>query len=248
MLRLTRPRCTNIASDPRAGAPTRWRKLIWTLSHILILVSLVLWLYAGGLVAQAEYARYAARGDTPVLAPSLTTPADADVDQIAGTVPSIAQAAHQSTVSRVIIPRISVDSKVVETGWENKKQHGQQVAVWRVPTYTVGQLQGSANPGEGGNSVLVGHVAGSGHVFRDLFSVQRGDQITVYSAGQPYKYVVQERSVLTEEGVSPEQQAANAHYIDPMDHEVLTLVTCWPPTGPARFTQRVIVRAVPVGA
>src|SRR6266508_5921336 len=27
----------------------------------------------------AEYARYAARGDTPVLAPSLTTPADADV-------------------------------------------------------------------------------------------------------------------------------------------------------------------------
>jgi LPXTG-site transpeptidase (sortase) family protein len=236
---------------------SRWRKLIWTLSNTLLLVSFVLVLYAGGLAAQDAYARYAARGDTPVPAPepvALTTAAQstsgstaaADVEQIAGAVPSAVPATHQSTVSRVIIPSIGVDSKVVETGWESKQQHGQEVAVWLVPEYTVGQLQGSANPGEKGNIVLVGHVAGRSHAFQDLYYVRYGDRITIYSAGQPYTYVVQQRLVLTEAGVSAAQQAANARYIDPTDHEVLTLVTCWPPTGPARFTQRVVVRAVPI--
>ncbi len=69
----------------------------------------------------------------------------------------------------------------------------------------------------------------------------------MYNGDQQYLYVVQERLLLTEEGVSAEQQAANAQYIAPTGREVVTLVTCWPPKGADRFTQRVVVRAVPFG-
>jgi sortase A len=221
-------------------------KFFWTLSNSLLLTSLVLGLYVGGLYAHTAYARYAARGDTAV------PPLDADPqlarDMPAGAaLPVTTLRAHQSTVVRVIIPSIAVDTKVVESGWKTTREHGQPVAIWQVPAYAVGQLRGSANPGEGGNIVLIGHVSGHGQVFRDLFNVRRGDEITLSSTGQLYRYRIQDRLVLTEDGVSAEQQEANMHYIDPTNAEVVTLVTCWPFTGPARYTQRVVVQAVPVG-
>jgi sortase (surface protein transpeptidase) len=78
--------------------------------------------------------------------------------------------------------------------------------------------------------------------------VEPGDQVTLYSKGQQYLYVVQNRMMLDEAGVSAHQQAANARYIAPTNEEVVTLVTCWPPTGPEKFSQRIIVRAVPYRA
>jgi LPXTG-site transpeptidase (sortase) family protein len=227
-----------------------------------MLLGIVLLLYVGGVYAQAEYDRYAARGDTEVPAPKPLAIAEPEEPapftaplldtsstdgQVVGAIPSAEQAAHQSTVTRVVIPSIGVDSKVVEVGWDVKQQGGQQVAVWQVAEYAVGQHRGSSNPGEGSNIVLAGHVGGYGKVFKDLFYVQPGDQITLYSKGQQYLYTVQERLLLTEEGVSAEQHAANAQYIAPTDHEMVTLVTCWPPKGADRFTQRVVVRAVPFG-
>lgn len=226
-----------------------------------MLFGLVLLLYVGGIYAQSSYARYAARGDTDVPAP-LPVAASADAEpapfvapvlaeassvesHVAGAIPSAAQADHLSTVTRVIIPSIGVDSKVVEVGWEVKQQDGQPVAVWNVAEYAVGQHRGSANPGEGGNIVLAGHVGGYGKVFRDLFYVKTGDALTLYSDGQQYLYTIQERLLVTEDGVSAEQRALNAHAIDPADSEMVTLVTCWPATGLERFTQRVIVRALP---
>lgn len=226
-------------------------------------IGLVLLLYVGGVYTQAAYGRYAARGDTdapapivvadvpraepaPFTAPVLPT---ASVDeQVVGVVPDAARAAHQSTVTRLVIPSINVDSKVVEVGWEVVEQNGEQAAVWQVAKYAVGQHKGSANPGEGDNIVLAGHVGGYGKVFKDLYYVKPGDQITIYSAGQQYLYTVQARLVLQEEGVPPEQRAANAQYIAPTGSEVVTLVTCWPAAGPDKFTQRVIVRAAPFQA
>ena len=237
-------------------------KLIWTLGNLCMLVGIVLLLYIGGVYTQAAYGHYAARGDTdapapivvtdapragpaPFAAPVLTT-ASAD-GQVVGAVPDAAQAAHQSAVARLVIPSINVDSKVVEVGWEVVEQNGQQAAVWQVAKYAVGQHKGSANPGEGDNIVLAGHVGGYGKVFKNLYYVKPGDQITLYSAGQQYLYTVQERLLLKEEGVSAEQRASNASYIAPTGTEVVTLVTCWPASGPDKFTQRVVVRAVPFG-
>jgi sortase A len=249
-------RLADDGSDVRA-------KLMWTLGNLCMLIGIVLLLYIGGVYTQASYGRYAARGDTdapapvavadapnaepaPFTAPVLTT---ASTDgQVVGAVPDAARATHQSTVTRLVIPSINVDSKVVEVGWEVVEQNGQQAAVWQVAKYAVGQHQGSANPGEGDNIVLAGHVGGYGKVFKDLYYVKPGDQITIYSAGQQYLYTVQEWLVLQEDGVAPEQRAANAQYVAPVGNEVVTLVTCWPASGPDKFTQRVIVRAAPFEA
>jgi LPXTG-site transpeptidase (sortase) family protein len=248
----------DIIMSPRA-------KIYWTLGNVLMLVGIVVLLYVGGVYANEEYGRYAARGDTDAPAPAVvveperriepapfTAPrlnADISAARVEGAVtsplPEQIQADQRSLVSRVIIPSVGIDSKVVEVGWDIEEQNGQQFAVWQVAKFAVGQHKGSANPGEGNNVVLAGHVGGYGKVFKDLYYVNPGDQITIYSNSQQFLYTVTERLLVTEEGVSPEQQAANAQLIAPTDSEVVTLVTCWPPDGAQKFMQRVVVRAVP---
>lgn len=251
------------AGSSHGSALSGRARLLWTFGNLFMLVGVVLLLYVGGIYSQAEYERYAARGDTDLPAPAPIVPqvdqepapftapvlgsaaADGEAGgQVVGPIPSV-NPDHRSAITRVAIPSIHVDSKVVEVGWEVKQQDGQEVALWQVAEYAVGQHRGSANPGDGSNIVLAGHVGGYGKVFKDLYYVKPGDQITLYSAGQQYLYTVSERMLVTEEGVSPEQHAANAQLIAPTEREMVTLVTCWPPKGPDKFTQRVVVRALP---
>ena len=96
--------------------------------------------------------------------------------------------------------------------------------------------------------VLAGHVGGYGKVFKELYYVKPGDEITLYSEGQQYLYVVQDHLLLQEDGVPYEQRVENARYIAPTDSEAVTLITCWPAKGKERFKYRVIIRAVPFGA
>ncbi|MDW8148943.1 MAG: sortase [Roseiflexaceae bacterium] len=248
----------------RTGPPVTARaKLYWTLGNLLMLIGAILLAYVGGIYAQADYNRYAARGDTdvpppapvaaprapdaeppPFVAPRLNTVEGQRTSDVANT----NRSAVSSQISRIIIPSIGVNSKVVEVGWEIQEQNGQQVAVWQVAEYAVGHHRGSANPGEGSNIVLAGHVGGYGKVFKDLIKVREGDQIILFAGGQQYLYVVREQVLVHEEGVSPEQQAMNALYIAPTSEEMVTLVTCWPDRGPDKFKYRVIVRATPYGA
>lgn len=253
---------------------TRRRRVYWTLGNLLAIAGLYLLLYVGGVYSEITYHRMAARGDSDIAAPRVlmggagnqagvsfasapVTPTSAapvalpafEAPVLAGqgeAAPSPAPAeVHQALVERIVIPSIKVDSKVIEVGWEVVEQDGQQVAVWQVAEYAVGQHRGSANPGEGGNIVLAGHVGGYGKVFRDLFYVRPGEPVVLYSEGRQFLYVVKERLVVPEEDASPEQRAENARLIAPTDYEVVTLVTCWPLTGPKKFTQRVIIRAFP---
>ena len=257
-----------------ARVVTRRARVLWTLGNSLLLAGVVLFLYVGGLYAQAEYGRFAARGDNDEPAPQavvVVPAADADAPtlsaepapfvpailntqsiadsqgRVVSEVPDAAPVTRSPEVTRIVIPAIDLDSKVVPVGWDVVKEKGATYAVWQVAEYAVGHHQGSANPGDHGNIVLAGHVGGYGKVFKDLINLQPGDQITLYSGEQQYLYVVQEQHVVTEEGVSKEVQAENAQYIAPSDHEMITMVTCWPPTGKKRFTQRVIVRALPFG-
>lgn len=248
------------------------RRVLWTLGNLLMVAGLYLLAYVGGLYAEIEFQRLAARGDNDIMVPRTTisinerpqmasplparelaaaAPFSAPVlnnGQISSALPSAAEAAHVSRVERLVIPSIKLDAKVIEVGWSEQVVDGQRVAVWDVAEYAVGQHRGSANPGEGGNVVMAGHVGGFGQVFRDLYYVRPGEQITLYSGGQQFLYVIQERLVLDEEGAPPEQRAANAQLIAPTDYEVVTLVTCWPGSGPDKFKQRVVVRAVPFDA
>ena len=251
-------------ANRRAGAPTTFReKLYWTLGNLLMLIGAILLAYVGGIYAQADYNRYAARGDTDVPPPApVAAPRAPDAEpapfvaprlntaegQLISDVPDIVRSSVASQISRIIIPSIDVDSKVVEVGWEVTEQNGQQVAVWQVAEYAVGHHRGSANPGEGSNIVLAGHVGGYGKVFKDLINVKEGDQIILFAGGQQYLYVVREQVMVHEEGVSPEQQAMNALYIAPTSDEMVTLITCWPDRGPDKFKYRIIVRATPYGA
>jgi sortase (surface protein transpeptidase) len=257
------------------GLSTRRSRIRFTLGNLFLFAGLYLLLYVGGIYAQIEYMRYAARGDTALEAPrvvmrrpptspamnttlqptiaSLPTrervasaPASAVTSgQIATEPPDPVRAIHVSKVERVVIPSVAIDSKVIEVGWIVEEHDGKQVAVWEVAEYAVGQHRGSANPGEGKNIVLAGHVGGYGQVFRDLYYVRPGEEITLYSEGKAYRYIISERLVLDEENAPPEQRAANAKLIGPTDEEMVTLVTCWPPTGEDKFTRRVIVRAFP---
>ena len=191
-----------------------------------MLIGVVLLVYVGGIYVQADYDRYAARGDTDVPAPvAVSAPAEDEpapftapvLNATAGAHPKVRLSARRPTalrlrksrtITRVAIPSIGVNSKVVEVSWDVEQQGEQQVAIWQVAKYAVGQHRGSANPGEGGNIVLAGHVGGYGKVFKDLFYVKPGDQITLYSNGQQYLYTVQKHLLVTEEGVSPERHAA----------------------------------------
>jgi sortase A len=249
---------------------TRRRRLFLTIGNLMLIGGLYLLLYVGGLYTTAEYHRLAARGDSDIEAPrvlmgetapsaDLSVPAAAapaampafeapvlNNGQIASAVPAVA--AHPSLVERVVLPSIKLDSKVIEVGWDMVEQGGQQVAVWQVAEYAVGQHRGSANPGDGGNVVLAGHVGGFGQVFRDLYYVRPGEPVILYSGGRQFLYTVKERIIVTEEGASAEQRAENAKLIAPTDTEVVTMITCWPATGRDKFTKRVIIRAVPFEA
>jgi LPXTG-site transpeptidase (sortase) family protein len=268
--------------------PRRQRRWLYQIcGNLLLFGGLYLLLFVGGVYADVEYQRMAARGDSDIEAPRAIIGASgplssrlsldhqtADVpstggsappavaqptvaraasaapslsieEQIASALPAPAQAAHIATVERLILPSVKLDAKVIEVGWQTVEQDGQQLAVWNVAEYAVGQHQGSANPGEGGNIVLAGHVGGYGHIFRDLYYVHPGEPVILYSQGREHRYVVKDRLIVDEDGVSPEQQAANVQLISPTDHELVTMITCWPPTGPKKFTQRVIIRAVP---
>ncbi|MFN3372718.1 MAG: sortase [Chloroflexus sp.] len=263
----------------------------WLLGTALMALGAALLIYVLVTTLQIEYYRWAARGDSPLPAPQLTTngfrPADerllplltdlapstpapavvpsapaGDVPPPTVTVPSTLPAVNSglliseppesvraewvATVDRLVIPAIRVDFKVIEVGWDTIEENGRLISVWQVAEYAVGQHRGSANPGEGDNIVLAGHVGGYGRVFKDLFYLKPGDEVIVYSRGQPYRYIVSERIIVDEEGAPPEQRLANARYIAPTGYEVVTMVTCWPPSGPDKFKQRVIVRALPV--
>jgi sortase A len=152
-----------------------------------------------------------------------------------------------STITRIVIPAIKVDRKVLEVRWTLQQQDDQAVAVWEVDPYRVGHHQGSSSPGGGGNIVLSGHSGGWQYPFNDIYWLQVGDLIQLFSDGLVYDYRVSDHILVDEVGQPLEQRLQNARYIEPTDEEVVTMVACWPLTGPDKFSQRIIIRAEPAG-
>jgi sortase A len=94
--------------------------------------------------------------------------------------------------------------------------------------YAAGWHETSAPLGAPGNTILNGHNTTNGEVFRDLYTLEAGDTITVYAGDAPYTYTVTEILILPEGGQPMEVRLENARYILPTDDERLTLVTCHP--------------------
>jgi sortase A len=103
----------------------------------------------------------------------------------------------------------------------------------RALKYTVGHYPGTANPGEKGNCVLLGHRNYVyGHYFRKLNELEAGDRVIIRRGTDTFTYTVTESFV-----VEPEE----VWVLDPAEDAVLTMITCTPvPT----YTHRLIVRGV----
>ena len=131
--------------------------------------------------------------------------------------------------TRIVIPSIKVDAPVVPISWLTIEVNGQEQAVWDVPdTYAAGWHGTSAPLGTYGNTVLNGHNTTNGEVFRDLYTLEAGDTVVVYSDEIPYTYAVDKVLILPEADQPLEVRIENARYVLPTEDERLTLVTCHP--------------------
>ena len=137
-----------------------------------------------------------------------------------------------------MIKAVSVTGEI-EDG-DDVTEYGQWVAP---DEFAVGWHTNSAPLGEVGNTVLNGHHNAYGRVFRNLAYLQEGDVIQVYGGGEWYNYVVANKLVLPEWGVTLEKRMENAAWISQSDDERLTLVTCWPEQT---NSHRLIIVAVPI--
>lgn len=109
--------------------------------------------------------------------------------------------------TRIVIPAINVDIRVVEGDtWEQLKKGA-------------GHHIGSANPGERGNCVISAHNDIYGELFRDVPKLELEDEVIVYAGAQPYRYKVVSKRI-----IEPTQVEVMAPTPDP----VLTLITCYP--------------------
>ncbi len=107
--------------------------------------------------------------------------------------------------------------------------NGTDQAVWSVPAEgAAGWHEGTASLGLPGNTVLNGHNTAQGEVFRDLYRLEPGDRIILYSGQVPFTYDVAEKLILPEAGQPLEVRIANAQYVQPTGDERVTLVTCHP--------------------
>jgi len=109
--------------------------------------------------------------------------------------------------TRIVIPAIGVDARVVEgDGWEQLKKGA-------------GHRIGSANPGERGNCVISAHNDIYGEIFRDLHKLELEDEIIVYAGSQPYRYKVVAKRII---------EPTEVEVMDPTPDPILTLITCYP--------------------
>jgi len=174
---------------------------------------------------------------------------DAIVDAVVRpNAPAMAPVLHQITggrslPNRLVIPRIKVDTPVVELGWSTTKtESGSIFSAWDVANYAAGWHKNSAVPGEQENIVMSGHNNILGSVFRELDQLKRGDTIYVYDGGSKYAYDVEEVLIVPEKFATAKQRKSNVQYIQATGDERLTLVSCWPRDD---NTHRIVVIARP---
>jgi LPXTG-site transpeptidase (sortase) family protein len=144
--------------------------------------------------------------------------------------------------TRLVIPSISVDAPVVPVPRERVEVSGTPLEMPGVPTDgAAGWDEASASLEAAGNTVIIGHNTGNGEVFRDLYSLEEGEEIVLYSGETRYPFTVSQVLILREAGQSLATRRRNARHIEPTDDDRLTLVTCHP-YGSLRYRLIVVAR------
>lgn len=146
--------------------------------------------------------------------------------------------------TRIRIPSIGVDAEVVPVGWSAVTVDSVTESLWDVPAAQEGGWHETSAPlGVPGNTVINGHNWPQEALFRDLYRVQPGERISLYSGETEFVYRIEAVLLLPEAGQPLEVRQANARYIQPADDERVTLVTCHP-YGSLRYRLIVIARPV----
>jgi sortase A len=130
---------------------------------------------------------------------------------------------------RLTIPKIGLDSKVVETkpiGYTSNS--GELVWQWEVANFAAGYLQNSGHPGQPSNIVLAGHNNTRGEVFRYLDRLKSGDKITLYTLEGEYQYAVTETHIIPYQSNPTAGEAKVQELLAPSTSEQLTLLSCYP--------------------
>jgi len=117
----------------------------------------------------------------------------------------------EQMLTRLLVPKIGVDSIVVEGASRKALSEGP------------GHMRETAEPGEAGNAVITGH---RDTFFRHIYELNKGDQIQVKRNGHNFVYEVTSHKIVLPEDVS---------VIKPTNDPQLTLITCYPTyyIGPA---------------
>ncbi len=167
--------------------------------------------------------------------PLATAPAAEPSATAAPATPPAAEATpapRLPATSRIVIPRIGLDSPVVEVGVLPSGEMD-------TPAFAAGRLAFSAEAGEPGNVVVAGHNDILGEVFRRLPELQPGDEFVLYRGPAAFRYRVETRVIVREEGASEAQRRENARWMAPTDDAAATLISCYPYLVD---THRIIVR------
>jgi sortase A len=136
--------------------------------------------------------------------------------------PAASAIAEGQPVARIRIPRVGLDAVVLE-GISD-------ATLAQAP----GHYPGMALPGEGGHVVLAAH---RDSFFKDLGKLEDGDAVTLTRRdGREVSYRVSRSYIV---------HKTNRTVIVPVDHEVLTLITCYPFQYVGHAPYRYIVEAVP---
>lgn len=145
---------------------------------------------------------------------------------------------------RIIIPKINLDAPVEVARAVTTVIDEKEYVQYLVPEkFAAGYHENSAPLGEIGNTVISGHHNAYGEVFANLYQLEEGDIINLYSKEKLYQYIITNVMVLKEKDQPLDVRLENARWILPSDDERLTLVTCWPHDV---NTHRLIIVAVPL--
>ena len=112
---------------------------------------------------------------------------------------------------RIVASSIHLDARIAESPVVNND--------WVVPKFLAGHLQGTAQPLQGGNVVLAGHIQSiaSGNVFANIAQLRPGSQVSLYTKGGIVTYQVVKVETVKNTDLS---------VVTPSSQEKLTLITC----------------------
>ena len=139
--------------------------------------------------------------------------------------------------TRMVIPRIDVDSPIVEKGLKREVVNGVEMWIPETAKDAVAHYYWTAHPGEGGNAVFAGHISSrsEGNVFTHLDQLRPGDDVIIYAGDKAVLYKVVDRKIVPPDDV---------HVMDPTKDAVATLITCYPDWV---YSDRLVVTARLVG-